>query len=98
MQEQIQQLTKALEDKSIELQAKVQIAQIAADSNIKEQEMENQGDLMLEQMKQQGDNQRKRAELTLREAEKALDSQIKLKQADQQVQMTLINNQNRRVS
>ena len=60
--------------------------------------MENQGDLLLEQMKQQNDNKRKMAELTLREAEKALDSQIKLKQADQQLQMTLINNQNRRVS
>ena len=74
----------------------IQIAQIQADSNIREQEIENQGDLVLEQMKQRGDDNRKKAELTLREAEKMLDSQIKLKQADQQVKMTLINNQNRR--
>lgn len=98
MQEQIQQLQQALDDKKAEMDNKIQIAQIAAESNIKEQEMENQGDLLLEQMKQQNDNKRKMAELTLREAEKALDSQIKLKQADQQLQMTLINNQNRRVS
>ena len=96
MQQQMQQMQKALDDKNAELQAKIQIAQIQADSNIREQEIENQGDLVLEQMKQRGDDNRKKAELTLREAEKMLDSQIKLKQADQQVKMTLINNQNRR--
>ena len=89
-------MQQALDDKNAELQAKIQIAQIQADSNIREQEIENQGDLVLEQMKQRGDDNRKKAELTLREAEKMLDSQIKLKQADQQVKMTLINNQNRR--
>ena len=96
MQQQMQQMQQALDDKNAELQAKIQIAQIQAESNIREQEIENQGDLVLEQMKQRGDDNRKKAELTLREAEKMLDSQIKLKQADQQVKMTLINNQNRR--
>ena len=47
-------------------------------------------------MKQQNESQRLKAQLTLREAEKMIDSKIKLRQADQQVQMTLVNNQNRR--
>jgi hypothetical protein len=96
LQDQVAQMEKALNDKQAEMQNKVEIAQIAAQANIQEQEMENQGDLMLEQMKQQNESQRLKAQLTLREAEKMIDSKIKLRQADQQVQMTLVNNQNRR--
>lgn len=96
LQDQIAQMEQALNDKQAEMQNKVEIAQIAAQANIQEQEMENQGDLMLEQMKQQNESQRLKAQLTLREAEKMIDSKIKLRQADQQVQMTLVNNQNRR--